>query len=243
MRIVIGQLKDRVALVTGASRGIGRAIAVALAHEGATVCLVGRDDAALKASAALCGGSAAVYSADLARDQDIAEVAARLGSEVGGLDIVVHAAGIIVPGQTAEATPADFDAQYRINVRAPWTLTRAVLPLLCAPRGQIVFVNSTAGLRANAGVGQYASTKHALRAIADTLRDELNADGVRVTSVYVGRTATSLQQALHAREGRPWRPERLIQPDDVAAVVLHALTLPRTVEMTDVTIRPLQKPV
>ena len=237
------RLKDRIALVTGASRGIGRAIAVTLAQEGATLRLVGRDDAALEMTAALCGGSVAVCPTDLARDQDIAALAARLEREADRLDVVVHAAGIIVPGSTAEATPADFDAQYRVNARAPWMLTRALLPLLRSARGQVVFVNSTVGLRANAGVGPYAATKHALRAIADALRDEVNADGVRVTSVYVGRTATALQQALHTRERRPWRPERLIQPDDVAAVVVHALTLPLTVEMTDVTVRPLQKAV
>jgi NADP-dependent 3-hydroxy acid dehydrogenase YdfG len=106
----------------------------------------------------------------------------------------------------------------------------------------VVFINSTAGLVARAGVAQYAATKHALRAMADSLREEVNADGVRVLSVFLGRTATPLQAALHEREGRRYRPERLVQPADVASLVVHALTLPRTAEVTDLTIRPLSPP-
>ena len=92
--------------------------------------------------------------------------------------------------------------------------------MLRTRRGQVVFVNSTIGLSTRAGAGQFAATQHALRAVADTLRDEVNPDGIRVTSVYPGRTATPRQATLHAHEGRTYRPERLMQPDDVAAMVV-----------------------
>jgi NADP-dependent 3-hydroxy acid dehydrogenase YdfG len=116
-----------------------------------------------------------------------------------------------------------------------------LLPMLRSRHGQVVFINSSVGTRAPANVGQYAATKHALKAIADSLRDEVNADGMRVLSVFLGRTATPMQAAIYEMEGRTYRPELLLQPEDVAAVVINALTLPRTAEVTDISIRPFKK--
>ncbi len=136
----------------------------------------------------------------------------------------------------------NLDSQYRINVRAPYALTKALLPMLRARRGQVVFINSSRGVIAGAGVGQYAATKHALKAIADSLREEVNADGIRVLSVFLGRTATPMQATIHKLEGKVFQPEKLLQPEDVASVVINALSLPRTAEVTDINIRPLAKP-
>jgi NADP-dependent 3-hydroxy acid dehydrogenase YdfG len=105
-----------------------------------------------------------------------------------------------------------------------------------------VFLNSSAGLMAHTNVGQYTATKHALKAIADCLREEVNGDRIRVLSVFPGRTATPLQRRLHVVEGREYRPERLLQPEDVASVVVSALCLPRTAEVTDINIRSMSKP-
>ena len=104
-----------------------------------------------------------------------------------------------------------------------------------------VFVNSSAGLNSKANVGQYAASKHALKAIADCLREEVNPDGIRVLSIYPGRTATPMQEALYKAEGRTYHPEILMQPSDAAQVVIQALRLPRTVEVTDIHLRPLMK--
>jgi NAD(P)-dependent dehydrogenase (short-subunit alcohol dehydrogenase family) len=134
-----------------------------------------------------------------------------------------------------------FADQIAANLLGPYVLIRRLLPLLVKAQGMIVFMNSTQGLRASAGVGQYAATKHALKAVADSLRDEVNPAGVRVMSIFPGRTATEMQRAVFAVEGGPYRPERLIQPDDVAALVLSLLQLPRTSEVTDITLRPMQK--
>lgn len=234
----------RVAVVTGAGSGVGRAIALALAIEGATTCLVGRQAEALTAVAREVEGDAPrplIYTADLGWDEDIEGLAARLREEHGRVDALVHSAGVYARGETGAASAVDFDRQYRINVRAPYALTGALLPLVRPNRGQIVFINSSAGLSAGAGVGQYAATKHALKAVADSVRAEVNADGVRVLSVYLGRTATPMQEMVHALEGKAYHPERLIQPEDVAAVVVHTLGLPYTVEVTDITLRPLLK--
>ena len=107
---------------------------------------------------------------------------------------------------------------------------------------QIVVVNSLVGLTAKGGSSQYSATKHALKALADSLRQEVNADGIHVLSVFLGRTATPMQVAIHDAEGIEYCPERLLEPDDVAAVVTNALGLPRTAEVTDIRILPLLKP-
>lgn len=240
----VSVFKNQIAVVTGASSGIGRAIALALAAQGATLCLVGRRLETLEAVADKARPTAShirCYRADLTRDEDIAELAACLQRDWGVIDMLIHSAGVISLGKLEDAPVEDFDRQYRINVRAPYILTQALLPMLRLRRGQIVFVNSSAGLSARANVSQYAATKHALKAIADSLREEVNAEGLRVLSVYPGRTASPMQAAVHEMEGRPYHPERLMQPEDVAAVVIHALSLPRSAEVTDIHIRPLSK--
>lgn len=238
-------LADQVAVVTGASRGIGRAIALRMAAEGASVCLVGRDPRTLQPvadEAGRTGSAARLCRADLTVDEDVAHLVSSLRREVGHVDILVHAAGVIRLGPL-ETEPVDgLDWHYRTNVRAPYLLTQGLLPLLKSRHGQIVFINSLAGLAAKPGNGQYAATKHALKALADTLREEVRIEGVRVLSVFLGKVATPMQEYVHRAESRPYLPEVLVQPEDVAAVVLSALRLPRTAEVRDVTIQPQDSP-
>jgi NADP-dependent 3-hydroxy acid dehydrogenase YdfG len=157
------------------------------------------------------------------------------------VDVLILCGGAISHGPLEKAPLAHFDLMYRSNLRAHYALTQALLPLLRKQRGQIVFINSSAGLRSPASVGQFSATQHALRAIADSLRDEVNADGIRVLSVYPGRTATPRMAALFEKEGRPYPAERLMQPEDIAAMVIHTLCLPRTAEVTDISMRPMMK--
>jgi len=237
-------LTDQIALVTGAGSGIGKAIALALGAEGATLILVGRRRAPLDevvATLAAGGSTAAAHPTDLADRAGIRLLAEAITRDFNKLDLLVHSAGIVRMGDVANASADDFELLFRTNVLAPYLLTQATLPLILKQRGQIVFVNSSAGLAARAHVGQYAATKHALKAVADSLRAEVNADGIRVLSIYPGRTATPAQEYLHAQERRPYIPERLLQPEDVAAVVINALCLPRTAEVTDLHIRPMMK--
>ena len=233
-------------MITGAGSGVGKAMACALAGEETTLCLVGRTLGRLEAVAALirpAGGRVNCYPVDLSRDQEIRAFGERLRHEHRSIDTLVHSAGMISLGSTEDAPVEDLDRQYHVNLRAPYLLTQRLLPMLKACQGQIVFINSTAGMCARAGVGQYAATKHALRAVADSLRDEINIHGVRVLSVFLGRTATPMQAAVHHIEGRIYEPEHLIQPQDVASVILSAMRLPRTAEVTEISVRPLRKPV
>jgi NADP-dependent 3-hydroxy acid dehydrogenase YdfG len=237
---------DQVAVVTGASSGIGKAIALGLGAQGARLCLVGRQLETLEAVAATAPTSPRrieCYRADLTQHNDIRELVRYLKRDFRYVDVLVHSAGVLSLNRLDSGSVKEFDWQYRTNVRAPYALTQALLPMLRVRQGQVVFINSSLGLNARANTGQYAATKHALKAIADSLRDEVNTDGLRVLSVFLGRTATPMQEAVHKMEGRPYHPERLMQPDDVAAVVIHALGVPRSVEVTDIHIRPLQKPI
>jgi NADP-dependent 3-hydroxy acid dehydrogenase YdfG len=237
------ELRGQNCVVTGASSGIGQAIAVALASAGATVCAVARRRHALEETASRANGAGefVLYETDLSREDDIEDLGRALLARGGGVDVLVHGAGTWSHGAIETASVSELDRQYAANVRAPYLLTQALLPALRERKGQVVFVNSTAGLTARGGVSQYAATKHALKALADSLREEVNPQGVRVISVYPGRTATPLQAEIFAVEGREYNPERLMQPEDVAAVVLHTLTLPGTAEITDLTVRPMLK--
>ena len=237
-------LTQHPAVVAGATSDIGRAVCLSLAAAGARLCLLGRDASALEAlakSVRSLTDEVFVYPVDITVDASVTALAARLGRDLGRVDVLVHSAGVFEMGPHGTAPVVDLDRQYQANVRGPFLLTQALLPLLRASRGQIVFVNSTVGLEARAGVGQYASTQHALRAIADALRAEVNPDGVRVLTVYLGRTATARQARIFRLEGRPYAPGLLIQPDDVAEIVLAALRLPRTAEVTEIRMRPLVK--
>jgi NADP-dependent 3-hydroxy acid dehydrogenase YdfG len=242
--------QDQVAIVTGASSGIGRAIALALAAQGAAICLVGRRLEALTTVAQTAGAPAQMhcYRADLTEDEDVETLVAHFRRDFGYLDLLVHSAGVFSMGPLESAPVQDLDWQYRTNVRAPYVLTQALLPMLRPRQGQIVFINSSAGMSAKANVGQYAATKHALKALADSLRAEVNAKGLRVLSVYPGRTATPMQAAIHEMENlmlhqaRAYHPDRLMQPEDVADIVLNALCLPKSTEATDIHIRPMAKP-
>jgi NADP-dependent 3-hydroxy acid dehydrogenase YdfG len=237
-------LSRHVALVTGASGAIGGAIVEALAQAGATVHGVGRDPeklATLGRRATTAAGAVHTHQVDLTRDAEIATLVTRVSESSGRLDVLVHSSGRISYGTLRDTPVERLDELYHVNLRAPYLLTQLCLPALTKVHGQIVFINSSTGLAARAGIGQYSAIKHAFKALADALRDEVNADGIRVLSVYPGRTASQLTLERYALEGRVYEPELLLQPEDVASIVISSLSLPRTAEVTNVSIRPLKK--
>ena len=236
-------LPGRIAVVTGASSGIGRAIACELSKHKVQLCVAGRDPTALAYTAAAVRRHAkvAAFDFDLTVEDGLHPLVQHV-RRVGRLDFLIHCAGIIQESTLESARIDDLDLQYKVNVRAPYLLTQRLLPMLIAAKGQIVFLNSTVGLDVKrANLGQYAATKHALKAIADSLREELNPRGIRVLSFYLGRTATPMQESLFRKAKKPYRPESLMQPRDVASVIVRALMLPPTIELTDVSMRPAAK--
>jgi NADP-dependent 3-hydroxy acid dehydrogenase YdfG len=160
----------------------------------------------------------------------------------GRVDILVHSAGDFTQGSISDTDADAIRALLETNAVAPYATTRALMPLLIASCGQVAIMNSSVVGARRGGIAGYAASKAALSAFADTLREEVNACGVRVLNVFIGRTATPMQERIHAIEGRAYDPNALLQPDDVAAMVIAALALPATAEVTEFHIRPMRKP-
>jgi len=234
-------LSNQTIVITGASGGIGQAITQALSEQGAIVCLSGRNQELLSEVAARSEKRGRCYPADLTVEVELQTAVKAILAENQRINALIHCAAIIKIESVATASAEDFDRQFKTNVLAPFRLTQLLLPSLIEARGQVVFINSSAGLNAGPNVSQYAGTKHALRAFADSLRGECNPSGVRVCSLFLGDTATPMQAAVRRQQGRPYDPKRVIQPADVAAVTIAVLSLPRTAEITDVMIRPMVK--
>lgn len=222
----------RTHLVTGAGSGIGACVARALLARGDQLVLLSRDEARAHELEQEYPGARTLV-ADLA---DVASIAPL--DLTGPLDSVVHAAGVVALGTLGELSAGDWRSQLDVNLLAPAELTRIALPALRAARGTVVFVNSGAGLRANPGWSAYAASKFGLRALADALRQEEAGQGVRVSSVYPGRTATPMQEQVHAQEGKEYDAQQWIRPETVADAVLHVLDLPRDATVPDVTVSP-----
>jgi NAD(P)-dependent dehydrogenase (short-subunit alcohol dehydrogenase family) len=219
-------------LLTGAGSGIGRVVAERLLERGDEVWLLARStERAHDLRTDLDG--ATVLVADLAWPESVESL-----ELPESLDSVVHAAGVVELGPVSELSVEDWASQLRVNLVSPAALTRVSLPALRAARGTVVFVNSGGGLHAHPQWSAYAASKHGLRALADSLRAEELEHGVRVTSVYPGRTATPMQRKVHQLEGKEYDADDWIDPATVAGAILQVIDLPRDATMSDLTIRP-----
>jgi NAD(P)-dependent dehydrogenase (short-subunit alcohol dehydrogenase family) len=193
-------MADRIAIVTGASSGIGRATALKLAADGFEVLAVGRDDAAL---ADVCrtitrgGGSADRVVADVTADDAPARIVLKATTKHDGIDAIVNAAGIIASGDVTATTDADWDDMMNINVRAPFRLLREAVPALAKRRGAVVNLSSVAGVRAFPNLTSYCVSKAAIDQLTRTAALDLAPKGVRVNAVNPGVVVTN----LHRRGG------------------------------------------
>ncbi|KKB97648.1 SDR family oxidoreductase [Mycolicibacter arupensis] len=217
------------ALITGAGGGIGSAIATALAPTH-TLLLAGRPSARLDAVAEQLG--ATTWPLDLA-DADEIESATEIVDE---LDVLVHNAGVMLPGAAGESYVEEWRATFEVNVFGAVALTLALLPALRQARGHVVFINSGAGQRVSPGMASYSASKFALRAFADSLRSD--EPSLRVTTVYPGRVDTEMQHDLVAYEGGEYDPGRFLRPETVAEVVAAALRTPAEAQLQEVVVRP-----
>ncbi|NEY33175.1 SDR family oxidoreductase [Streptomyces sp. PRKS01-65] len=223
-------------VITGAGSGIGAAVARRLHARGDDLVLHARDAARAKELAAAFPGARTLVG-DLA-DPDKLSWALSHQTLPDRVDSLLHIAGVVDLGPVGELTPKSWHRQLNVNLIAPAELTRLFLPQLRVAQGHVVFVNSGAGLSAHAEWAAYAASKHGLKALADALRQEEHANGIRVTSVYPGRTASPMQLKVHQQEGKEYDPARWIDPESVATTVLMALDLPRDAEVNDLSVRP-----
>ncbi|GAB2766685.1 SDR family oxidoreductase [Nocardioides salsibiostraticola] len=219
-------------LITGAGSGIGFLLARALLDRGDEVHVVARNEERGQELADALPGSRPLVV-------DLADASALEALDVPDrLDSVVHCAGVVELGSVADLSASAWTDQVMVNLVAPALLTKAALPALRAACGTVVLVNSGAGLFAHPSWSAYAASKHGLKALADSLRAEEAPNGVRVTSVYPGRTATPMQQKVHDQEGKDYDAADWIQPETVATTILSALDLAPDAVMPDVVLKP-----
>lgn len=223
-------------LITGAGSGIGAVVARRLLDRGDDVVLLARDAGRAREIAQTFPGASTIVG-DLAQPGRLSWALSKQALP-DRIDSLIHVAGVVDLGPVADLPATLWEQQLAVNLVGPAELTRLLLPMLRMSKGRIVFVNSGAGLHAHAGWSAYAASKHGLKALADSLRAEESEHGIRVTSVYPGRTATPMQERVHQQEGRSYEPGRFITPESVATTILTALDLPDDAALTDLTIRP-----
>jgi NAD(P)-dependent dehydrogenase (short-subunit alcohol dehydrogenase family) len=212
-----------VALVTGASRGLGRAVAHSLAGRGLQLALLGRQSSAhTETVAALrsAGGRVLEVFADFADADSLASAAARVVAELGVPQVVVHNAGLVVRARVEDTSIDDWDRQLDTNLRAPFALTRALLPALrAARRGRLIFVGSISGTLGSAGAAAYAASKWGLIGFVKSLAEELSDSGLMACAVLPGSIATDML------EGSSF-PARMSAEDVAKTIEFLALDAP-----------------
>jgi NADP-dependent 3-hydroxy acid dehydrogenase YdfG len=235
---VSGALDGKVALVTGAGRGIGRAIALAFAAEGAAAVLVARSRADLAAVAAEIrerNGRALAIPTDVTQDGAVEAVIEQTLTDLGRLDVLVTSAGTAAFGAVADSKPADWDTMLALNLRAVMVCCRAVLPAMLRQRsGTILNVGSIASKRALPGSAVYTATKTAVDAFSRVLAEELRPHGVRVGVLVAGAVDTPLWDSMGASPPR----EKMLRPEDVARAAVLMATLPPHASLEELTLLP-----
>jgi NADP-dependent 3-hydroxy acid dehydrogenase YdfG len=236
-------LKGRVALVTGASSGIGEATARALAAAGARVAAVARRRDRLEVLARGSGGAIACEPADLSTEEGARGAVAFAVRSFGRLDLLVNNAGVMLLGPIEGADTEDWRRTVQLNLLGVMYATHAALPHLVAGKGDVVVVSSVVGRVARGGFAAYSASKFGAGAFAEALRQEMSPRGVRVTVIEPGLVATELADHVTHEASRRAIEERMaaltpLRPEDVAGAVLYAVSQPRHVAVGEIVIRP-----
>lgn len=229
------RLDGQIAIVTGASKGIGRAIAIALAAEGAHVVLAARGKPELESLAKKIhdgGGKGIALKIDLTNDDHVWMLVDETIKRFGRIDILVNNAGMGVLKPFAEMGTAEFDEMWKLNMRAPFVLTKIALPHLIRQKsGAIVNIASLAGKNSFVTGTGYAATKWALRGWASSLMLEVREHNIRVVTIFPGSVDTTFSSMNK-------RGEKITQPEDVADAVVFAVTAPARSMFSEIDVRP-----
>lgn len=245
-----GKLEGKVAIVTGASSGIGEATAIALAAEGAKVAIAARRAERLQAVAERIengGGKALPIVADVTDETQARDIVQKANAEFGRVDILVNNAGIALLGFIEGADTSDWRRTFDLNVLGLLYVTHAVLPLLKAQGvGHIVNISSVAGRTVRAGVGIYNASKWGVNAISEALRQEVHKDNIRVTIIEPGLVDTEINDQITDPIAKQRIEERRksitpLQSEDIAAAIVYAVTQPQRVNVNEILIRPTEQ--
>jgi NADP-dependent 3-hydroxy acid dehydrogenase YdfG len=247
-----GRLDGKVAVVTGASSGIGEASALALAAAGASVVVTARRQERLEALVLRIeaqGGTALAHAADVASLEEVRELTEAVRTRFGRIDILVNNAGLMPLSPMAEGRVDDWVRMVDVNVKGVLHCIATVLPIMIEQRsGHVVNVGSLAGRRPFPGGAVYSATKFAVRALSWGMHLELGAaHGIRVTDVQPGFVSTELMDtvpdpALRKSWDEAWKGRRTLQPEDVARALMFAVTSPEHVSVSEVLVRPTDQP-
>jgi 3-oxoacyl-[acyl-carrier protein] reductase len=223
-------LKNKTALVTGAGKGIGKAIALALAKEGVNVILVARTQEEIDSVAAKVRSlrvKALAITADVADINSVNAAVEKALSEFGAIDILINNAGIASFGKFLELEPTDWERIIQVNLMGPYYVTRAVIPnMIERQTGDIINISSTAGLAGNAMTSAYSASKFALLGLTDSLMQEMRKHNIRVTALTPSTVATDMAKELKLTDGNP---DKVMQAEDMAELVIAQLKLNRRV--------------
>ncbi|MCU0542762.1 MAG: SDR family NAD(P)-dependent oxidoreductase [Oscillatoriaceae cyanobacterium Prado104] len=242
-----GKLDGKVAIITGASAGIGEATAIALAAEGAKVGLVARRGDRLEALAkriVAAGGEALAIVADITDETKLQTIVDKTKTTWGRIDILVNNAGIARIGEIAKADPADWRRMIDLNLLALMNLTHTVLPILQAQgSGHIVNISSVAGRTVRVGIGGYNVSKWGVNAFSEVLRQEVSSQNIRVTVIEPGMVNTEISDHItdpiaKQRSEERWKSITPLESEDIAAAIVYAVTQPPRVNVNEILIRP-----
>jgi len=246
-----GRLEGKVALVTGASSGIGQATAKALSSAGAAVAIGARSADKLKDLATElhgAGGRVVTLDLDVTDEQSATDAVQRTVDELGRIDIVVNAAGLMLLGPIVEGNTEDWRRMMSTNVLGLMYVTHAAIPHLVEQgSGDVINISSVAGRTAKPGSGVYNASKWAVNAFSESLRQEVTAKGVRITLVEPGAVDTALNDQItdeSARETskKSYDSMRTLHAEDIANTILFAVTQPDHVAMNEILVRPTDQP-
>ncbi|MBD1870373.1 SDR family NAD(P)-dependent oxidoreductase [Cyanobacteria bacterium FACHB-471] len=244
------KLAGKVAIVTGASSGIGEATALALADVGATVAIAARRSDRLEALAKRIldqGGEVLSITADVSDEAQVKAMVQKTHAEYGRVDILVNNAGVMLLGMIDGANTEDWRRMININVLGLMYATHAVLPIMKAQgAGHIVNISSVAGRFANAGTGVYNATKWAVGAFSESLRKEVYQNNIRVTIIEPGLVATELPQHItdpsaKERARQFYGSVKALESEDIAVAIAYAVTQPSHVNVNEILIRPTEQ--
>lgn len=223
-------LKNKNALITGAGKGIGKAIAIALAKEGVNVILMARTQAdvdKLAAETNKLGVKSLALSADVSDINSVNAAVEKALAEFKTIDILINNAGIGAFGKFMELEPADWERIIQVNLMGTYYTTRAVIPnMIERQSGDIINISSTAGLNGNAVTSAYSASKFAVLGLTDSLMQEMRKHNIRVTALTPSTVATDLAIDLKLTDGNP---EKVMQSEDVAELIIAQLKLNRRV--------------